>query len=389
MNNWLIKFFIKDYQDVKNPKVRTSYGNFASIFGIISNIILCTTKIIIGIISSSISIIADGLNNLTDTSSSIVTLAGFKLANRPEDSKHPYGHARFEYIAGLIVAISIIIVGFQLLISSINRILHPEDVFFNKVTVITLVIAIIVKIWQAYLYIYIAKKIDSITIKAVSIDSRNDVFVTALILICLFIGKFTGFSLDAYMGVLVALFIIWSGISLILETSSPLLGEAPSNNLVLEILNILNNNPNVLGFHDLMVHNYGPNKIFATIHVEVDADANLLESHDMIDNLEREIADDLDIHITIHMDPIVLNDPILDNLRNTVVDIITSIEGIHSLHDFRIVPGPTHTNIIFDAVLEKKCSLSENEIHDMVQTTLSKKGNYNIVITFDKIYTEL
>lgn len=391
MGKLLVKLFVKNYENTDDPKVRESYGKFAGIIGIISNLVLCTIKILIGVFSKSIAIIADGINNLADASSSIITLIGFKLAAQPEDEDHPYGHARIEYLTGLFISVFIIVIGVQLLKTSIDKILHPDAMEFSYVTIAVLIIAILIKLWQSAFNVNIGKKINSITLMATAADSRNDVISTSVVLISVLVGKFTGLQIDGYMGCIVALFIVWSGIQLVRETSSPLLGEAPDEDLVKSIVDIVKKEPDVLGIHDLMVHNYGPGKIFASMHVEVDANGDIMESHDMIDNLESLVKESLHIEFVIHMDPIVTNDPLINTLKSIVISAYETIDGVENIHDFRMVPGPTHTNIIFDAVLSLDCKYSENEVKEIAEKAIADNfdDNYCLVITFDKAYTKL
>ncbi|HKM29040.1 MAG TPA: cation diffusion facilitator family transporter [Anaerovoracaceae bacterium] len=388
MNEFLCKRFIKDHENTKDPKVRESYGKFAGIVGIISNVILCVAKVIIGIVANSIAIIADGVNNLADASSSVITLVGFRLSAMPEDEDHPYGHARIEYIAGMIVSIIIIVVGFELGKSSIDKVMHPEPLEFSWTIVAVLAIAIAIKAWQAAFNVNLGKRINSLTLIATGADSRNDVISTAVVLLSVIVGKFSGLQIDGYMGCLVALFIMWSGISLVKETVSPLLGEAPDPELVNEIEEMAMSFDGVLGIHDLVVHNYGPGKVFASIHVEVDSTRDLMESHDMIDNIERKIAEGLHIHITGHLDPIKIGDPMTAKMLVVVTDAIDAIDGVYNVHDLRVVPGPTHTNIIFDVVVGTDCTLTGYEIQCHVQKAVTAVDpTCFVVINFDKPYT--
>lgn len=390
MSTFLAKLFVKDYTNTKDPQVRERYGKFAGIVGIISNVILCTMKIIVGLVSSSIAIVADGINNLADASSSIITLVGFKLAAQPEDKNHPYGHARIEYLTGLFISVLIIVLGLQLLRSSFDKVLHPDPLAFSYTTVIILAVAIIIKIWQASFNISIGKKISSVALMATGTDSRNDVIATSAVLLSVIIGKIFQIQLDGYMGCLVALFIIWSGVQLIRETSSPLLGEAPDEELVKAIEEKVLAHEGVLGIHDLVVHNYGPGKIFASIHIEVDAKGDLMESHDMIDNIERAVKRDLRIEFTAHMDPVEMDNPLIKQLYEVIVQTIHPITGINSIHDLRIVPGKTHTNIIFDAVLTPECEMTGDEIKLLIEDQIQKLNPaYFVVITFDMSYAEL
>ena len=383
----LYKLFIKNYEDTKNPKVREQYGKLAGAVGIVSNLFICVLKIGLGLFQNSIAVIADGINNLSDAASSVITMVGFKLAAMPEDEDHPYGHARIEYLTGMVVSMVICFVGFQLLLASFDKILHPQPIDFNYLTVIILVISILVKIWQAVFNRKTSKAIHSVALLATAADSRNDVITTSAVLISLSVGYFTGLQLDGIIGFLVALFIIYSGILLLQETSSPLLGEYPDESLVLSIKEEILNNPGVLGIHDLVVHNYGPGKIFASVHIEVDAKNDIMESHDMVDNIEKNLSKQLGIHIVAHMDPILKDDPLTKELHIYIKAIITELDGIDSMHDLRIIPGPTHTNIIFDAVISPSCTLNEDEICATIELELQKiNPSYFVVITFDKSY---
>lgn len=390
MTMFLVKLFVKDYKNTEDPQVRERYGKFAGVVGIVSNTLLCVMKILMGLISGSIAIVADGINNLADASSSIITLVGFRLAAAPEDEDHPYGHARIEYLTGLFISMLIIILGVQLFRSSFSKILHPDPLAFSYTTVIILVIAIAIKIWQAVFNISIGKKIRSVTLTATGTDSRNDVIATCAVLLSLIISKLFHIQLDGIMGCLVALFIIWSGIQLVRETSSPLLGEAPDEELVHSIQKTVLSQPGVLGIHDLVVHNYGPGKIFASIHIEVDAGGNLLESHDMIDNIERQVKEELQIQFTAHMDPVEKDNPLIHQLYQEILQVIGPLSGVQSIHDLRIVSGSTHTNIIFDAVITPDCTMTEEEICRCIEKKIKAiDPTYYVVITFDKAYTGL
>ena len=390
MGKLLIKLFVRDYENTEDPKVRESYGKFAGVVGIISNLFLCIMKILIGVFSGSIAIIADGINNMADASSSIITLVGFRLASKPEDEDHPYGHARIEYLTGLFVSILIIVLGVQLFKTSLEKIFDPDTLEFSYITIITLVIAIAVKLWQSLFNISIGKKINSLTLIATGADSRNDVIATSAVLVSVLVVKFTGLQIDGYMGCLVALFIIWSGIQLVRDTISPLLGEAPDDDLVKAITETVKKEPGILGIHDLMVHNYGPGKIFASIHVEVDADGDLMKSHDMIDNIERIVKESLRIEFVIHMDPVKTNDPLIHRMKAVISEAFAPLDGVENIHDFRIVPGPTHTNIIFDVVLSMECRYTEKEIQKIADDTVKAiDDNYFVVITFYRAYTKL
>jgi len=390
MNNFLFKKFINDYENVKDSKVRDRYGKLAGIVGIISNSLLCIMKILIGWISGSIAIIADGVNNLADASSSLITLIGFKLASMPEDEEHPYGHARIEYLTGMAVSVMIILVGAELGKSSFDKILNPSPLDFSWTLVIVLLLAIAIKVWQAMFNISAGKKIDSLALIATGADSRNDVISTSVVLAGVMIGHFTGLKIDGYLGLMVAIFILWSGISLVKETVSPLLGEAPDPELVRQIAQIAKSHDGILDIHDLVVHNYGPGKIFASIHLEVDASVDVMKSHDLVDNVEHEIAKKLNINITAHMDPVDLSAPYRSEMLDIIKNAIAPIDGVLSMHDLRMVTGPTHTNIIFDIVVTAECSIPEDKIKDIIDSAIHEKHpNFFTVIDFDKSYIKI
>ncbi|MCI2061498.1 MAG: cation diffusion facilitator family transporter [Eubacteriaceae bacterium] len=390
MSHWLIKKFVKNWEDAHEPEVRTNYAKLAGTVGIFTNFLLCVMKIAIGWLASSIAIIADGVNNLTDASSSIMTLVGFKLASQPEDSEHPFGHARIEYLTGVLISVVILIVGIMLLKSSVLKVIHPEEQTYDAVTILVLVISILVKLWQCFFYRGIGKTINSLTVMAASADSRNDVITTSVVLIGVIINKLMGYNLDGLLGCGVAIFIIISGVQLVMETMSPLLGEAPDPELVNQIIRMAKSHPGVHGIHDLMVHNYGPGRIFASAHIEVDCEADMMESHDTIDNIEREVSSALGINFVIHMDPVKLHDPIIDELKVEVARALKDMDGVISFHDLRIVPGPTHTNVVFDVVVGPDCKISQEEITAHVERHLRRiDPHYFVVITFDKAYTHI
>ncbi|NLP29947.1 MAG: cation transporter [Clostridiales bacterium] len=303
MNNFLIKKFVKNYENIRDPKVRDSYSRLAGALGIIINTLLCIVKIAAGIIFNSLAILADGINNLADASSSIILLIGIKLASKPADKDHPFGHARIEYITGLIISFIILVIGVQLLFKSIDKIRFPEPIQFSYITIVILVLAILIKIWHAMFNLSVGKTIDSSAIIATGADSRNDVISTSAVLISIIIDKITGLQLDGYMGALVAIFIIYSGIQLVLESASPLLGRAPDQKLVENIEEIIHSHESVIGFHDLHVHCYGPGKTFASVHIEINAGVDPFVSHDIIDKIENQIEKELKIKIVAHMDP--------------------------------------------------------------------------------------
>lgn len=387
MQNFLVKKFIKDYDKTEDPQVREAYGKLAGVVGIVSNTAISVMKIGVGLVFSSISILADGINNLTDASSSLITLIGFRMAAKPADEDHPYGHARIEYITGLIVSFLIIMLGGQMLKASVEKILHPDALQFSLLAVGVLVVSILMKLWQARFNMKMGEAIDSATLKATGADSRNDVISTTAVLISLFIGKLTGYQLDGFMGVLVALFIVWSGISLIKETSDPLLGLAPDPTLVGEIQSRVMEHEGILGLHDLVVHDYGPGRVFASVHVEVDANENLMKSHDMVDNIEKEISSQLRIHLVAHMDPVDTKDPLTQTVKQQLREIVEEIPEILSTHDLRVVSGYTHHNLVFDIVISPGCEKSDGQLKAMIAGRLKEYDpKYNAVIEVDRNY---
>lgn len=391
--NLLPKMFIKDYKKTDDSKVRIAYGKMCGTVGIISNMIICALKIIIGLIINSIAIIADGINNLADAGSSILTLVGFKLSSRPSDREHPFGHERMEHITGLIVSLIIIAIGLLLLESSINKLIELEIVVYDKmvayITMGILVVAILLKLWQSFFNRKYGKLINSTTLLATSADSLNDCISTTAVLISIVVSLFYPNSwLDGVMGILVSFFIIFSGIKLVKETISPLIGEIPTREFIQNVKDKVMNYDGVLGIHDLVVHSYGPKKVFITLHVEVDSKVNINETHDMIDNIENDFRIKENINMVIHMDPVDIDDEEVNMLRGKMEEILSNIDKSLLFHDLRVVKGITHTNIIFDIVKPFEIKLSEEEIEAIVIKKLQEiNPNYRTVITFDIDYT--
>jgi len=390
MTNYLIKRFIKDYENTKDAFVREAYGKLGSVIGIISNMFLCVSKISVGLIFKSISITADGVNNLSDTGSSLITLIGFKMAGKPADRDHPFGHERIEYISGMIVSFIIILLGLELIKSSFKKIMNPEPLKFSYLMVIVLILSIVVKIWQSYINGKIADKISSAAMKATSLDSRNDVIATSFILASIIVSETTGYQIDGYMGMIVALFIIFSGVNILKDLMNPLLGELPDPELIKSIENKIMRYEGILNTHDLVVHNYGPNKYFATVHVEVNARQDILLCHDLIDNIERDFASDLDINLVIHLDPVVTDDEETNILRDRVALIIKLIDESLTIHDFRIVKGKTHTNLIFDVVVPFDFKIPSKELINQIEKSINAENEldetFYLVVTIDKNY---
>lgn len=383
----LIRLFIKDKDNIEDSKVRENYGKFASILGIISNAVLFLIKIAVGTIFNSISITADAVNNLSDSGSSLITLFGFKMSGKPADAEHPYGHARMEYISGLVVSFIILFLGMQLILSSVKKIITPEDTEFSIISVAVLVAAIFVKLWQALFYKKIGKRINSTTLIATAIDSRNDILSTLSVLVSAVLSHFIGINLDGYMGVVVALFILISGAQIVMDTVSPLLGTAPSRQLVDKIYKKILHYDSIIGLHDLTVHTYGEGKCFASVHCEVPAEQDILTSHDIIDNIERDFLRDDNIHMVIHLDPVVTNDTKTNALKDKVADIVASLMPESSIHDFRIVWGKTHSNLIFDVVVPYGTPSSDTELKNNLSREIEKLDpTYRSVITIDHSY---
>lgn len=340
---------------------RGRVGALAGVVCISLNVLLCIAKALIGILSGSVSIVADALNNLSDASSNIVSVLGFKLASKPADPEHPYGHGRFEYLSGLVVAVLVLMIGVELVKSSIDKVLNPSSVEFSLALVVVLAGSMAVKLWMAHLNRVLGERIKSETLLATAQDSKNDVIATGAVLACAIIAYVAGIELDAWVGLAVGLYIGWSGIELIRDTVNPLLGQAPDPELVAHIRSKIMSYPGVLGTHDLMVHDYGPGRQFASAHVEMAAETDPMESHDTLDNIEQAFKDDDGLIVTLHYDPIVTNDPHVVDMRNKIDAMAKSIDGEASIHDLRCVPGPTHTNVIFDCLHPAECALSPDE----------------------------
>ena len=349
MTQFLIRCFIKRPDDVKDAAVRTAYGNLASLVGMACNILLCIGKLLAGTLFGSIAITADALNNLSDASSNVVSLIGFRLAAKAPDAEHPYGHARYEYLAGLVVSVTILAIGLSLLKESALKVLHPTPVVFSWLSIGVLAASILVKLWLSGFNRAVGKKINSETLMATAADSRNDVLTTGAVLLSTILCSLTGYGImDGIMGVGVAAFILWSGWGLVMDTLSPLLGESPSPELVEHIERTVMSYPGVLGVHDLMVHDYGPGHQFASLHVEFPAETDPLTAHDVIDNIENDFLKKDRLQVTIHYDPIVTADASVGVLRARLKEHARQLDPRLSIHDLRIVPGDSHTNVLFD-----------------------------------------
>lgn len=369
----------------QNEVSRTALGRRAGLVGIISNALLFAMKLTVGTIAGSVSITADAMNNLSDASSSVVTLLGFKLAEKPADEDHPFGHARYEYLSGLAVAALILFIGFELAKSSMEKIFAPEPVEFTWITALVLVASMSIKLWLMVFNRFLGKKIQSETLLAAAADSRNDVIATGAVLLSGIVESVSGWQIDGFVGLAVAVFILFSGIGLAKDTISPLLGEAAGPELREQILDEIRSEPKVLGYHDLMVHDYGPGRRFASVHVEMDRREDPLECHEIIDNLERECLRSHNIHLVIHYDPVVTDDPELERMRGVVSHLLAGQDSRLAIHDFRMVEAYGHTNLIFDVALPSDLTGQEQQIKKRLDQALNEAADkkYYTVITFD------
>ena len=389
MTQLLIRLFIRDHKNVQDTTVRTSYGKLSGWVGIVCNLLLCAGKFIVGFISGSVSITADAANNLSDASSSIISLFGFKLAEKEADEDHPYGHARYEYISGFIIAVLVLFIGVELLKSSIGKIIEPTTVEFSWVTIGVLAGSILVKLWMMLFNTKIGRLINSQALTATTADSRNDCISTLAVLVAALISHFASVELDGWMGILVAAFILYSGINLVREAMSPLLGKAPEPEMVEDIRRRIMEYDGVLGTHDLMVHDYGPGRVFASVHVEMAAENDVLESHDIIDNIERDFLA-TGLNLVVHFDPIVTSDSAVGDTRHEIAEIVQRIDERLTIHDLRMVPGPTHTNVIFDCVVPHKFSMSEEELTAEISRFVKQAHpDYFCVITVENNYAPI
>jgi len=386
VTNLLVRLFVKDYQQTDHYKVRETYGKLAGIAGIATNFALFVMKLTVGLIFNSIAIIADAINNLSDSASSIVTVVGFKLSGKPADEKHPYGHARIEYIAGLMVSFIILVLGLQLAKSSFDKILAPEEMTFSYITLGILMISIILKVWQCLFYRKIGKIIASSTLKATSTDSFNDVIATTVVLIGSVISEFAGFNLDGYMGIAVAIFIIVSGIRLVVETANPLLGLPPTKKMVQELEQRITNRCEILGMHDLQVHSYGASACFATVHCEVSAEEDILQIHDVIDDIEREVFKEMNINLVVHMDPVITTDERANALQQQVQGILAKLSDQIAIHDFRVIWNVEDKadRVIFDISVPFNFLYSDKELEEIITGRIKQLNDrYDVILVID------
>lgn len=384
--NFLVRRFIKNYQDTKDANVRTNVGKLSGIVGIFSNLFLFVIKFVIGTIVHSVSIQADGVNNLTDAGSNIISILSFHLANKPADKDHPFGHERTETIASLFVGILILVLGFETAKESVSKVIHPGSIDFRIASVIILLISIIVKFWMYAYNKKLSKTYDSSLLEATALDSISDVCGTTAVLVSTLLSPVLHFNLDGYMGIVVSGIILYGAYGLLRDMINSLIGEAPDPELVHNIVDRIMAHPAILGVHDMMLHNYGPNKIFASAHVEVDSSKDIFETHDHIDNIEREVKENMNIDLVLHMDPVKVNDPETELYRAKVVEAIHQIDPKWGFHDFRIVSGPTHVNLVFDLVIPFEEKYSQEEIEDMLLKHIQSDKKIYLVLTIDHPY---
>lgn len=379
--------FVPNAENTDDPHVHTAYGQVASIVGIACNVALCLAKGAVGLVSGSVSIVADAVNNLSDASSNVVSLLGFKLACKPADEEHPYGHGRYEYLSGMVVAVLVVVVGIELVKSSVDKLVSPSPTDFGPAVVLVLALSILVKLWMARFNGSMGRAIGSQTLRATAADSRNDVIATSAVLVSAVVSALTGVDLDGWMGVAVGAFIVWGGIGLVRDTMDPLLGRTPDPRLVARIRDKILSYPGVLGTHDLMVHDYGPGRQFASAHVEMAAEADVLASHDTLDRIEQSFKNDDGLIMTLHYDPIVTNDPQSRDLRNWLSEQVKTIDARLTIHDLRTVPGTTHTNVIFDCVKPHDLAMTDSELRQRLSRIVaSRDASFVCVVNLDQSY---
>lgn len=387
MTNFLIRIFIKQPDNTDSQKTRAAYGTLSSFVGIFCNIILFIAKYIVGTLSNSISIISDAFNNLSDSASCIITLFGYKISSKPADKDHPFGHGRMEYLTSLIISAIIVFVGLELFKGSLQKLLNPEEVKFSIAALVSLIISIGIKLWLSLFNTTLGKKINSVVMLATAKDSRNDVITTISALIALVFSIFSDLPLDALMGIFVSLFILKSGYEIIKDTVDELLGKPASPETTSKLYSMILKNEKIIGVHDMIVHSYGPSCTIASCHVEVKATENFVAVHELVDKIERDVLNEMNILLTIHMDPIDTDDENVQECKNMILEIIGNIDNALHIHDFRIVSGEMHTNLIFDLVVPYKTKYSSDEIKTMIDDRLSKFDHrYFTVITFDTEY---
>ena len=388
MTDFLVNKFIKDSTNIESTEVRTRYGMLASVVGIFCNVLLFSVKLTIGLILSSLAVTADAFNNLSDAASSIISFIGVKMAGKPADAEHPFGHGRIEYIAALIVSFLVIEVGFTFFKSSISKILHPEEISFDLVPFVILILSILVKLWMAFFNNKLGKRIDSKVMLATAADSLGDVITTSATVLSIIICHFTSINVDAIAGLIVSAIVIWSGISIAKDTLEPLIGERVPAELYQKITDIVESYDGIVGTHDLIVHNYGPNRSMATIHAEVPNDINIEVSHEIIDKIERDVKKDLNILLVIHMDPVEMRDEEVLSLREKTSRIVHALDPKLNFHDFRVLKENEQRNLIFDLVIPDSCSEKDANrvMHQLVSLLHEMDENVECIITLDRSF---
>ena len=387
MTKLLIRLFVKNYDEINDDKVRWNYGRLSSFVGIFSNILLFLVKFIIGSISNSIAITSDAFNNLSDCVSCIITLFGYHLASKPADKDHPFGHGRMEYIISIIISFLIFMVGIELLKSSFNKIISPEPVEFSLFILIIMLLTVLVKVWMFLFNRYLGNKINNSAMVATSKDSLNDCIATSVAIVSLILSNYIDLPIDGIMGIFVSLFILYSGYGILKDTLDDLLGKPADREVVTKINELIMEDPHIIGIHDLIIHDYGPGKSIGSCHVEVNAHDSFIAVHDVVDQIEKKIQEELHIMMTLHMDPIDNDDKLTNEYKQMILDIIKKIDKNLSIHDFRIVSGPSHTNLIFDCVIPFDSELTEDKLKQLIDDELAKKDKkFFTVITFDRDY---
>ena len=387
MSEILLDIFIKNKENLTKEKKRTAYGKSAAIWGLIFNAFLFVIKIVTGIVSSSVSIVADAVNNLSDASSTLISLFGFKLSEKPADKEHPYGHGRYEYLSALGVSVVIIVIGIELLKTSLNRIINPSMVKFSVPLFIILLVSIAIKFFMMIFYKDVGGKISSNALNAASVDSRNDVISTASVLLAAVISKYTGYDLDGWVGLVVAVFILVSGFGLIRQSLDPMLGTVPDKEYVDMIKEKMFSYEGVLGMHDLIIHDYGPMRKFASVHIEMAAEEDPIKSHDTIDNIENDFLKECGLFMIIHYDPVLTKNPLTQEMKTYIEAVVKKVNDQLSIHDLRVVPGTTHTNIVFDCLASFDLKMKDDEIkQEIIRIVKEENPSYNCVITVDRSF---
>ncbi|MCG4528293.1 cation diffusion facilitator family transporter [Intestinimonas massiliensis] len=389
MTDWLVQRCIRRPEDGSDPAVRQAYGLLSGGVGIVLNLLLSAGKFVAGVLTGSIAVTADAFNNLSDAGSSVVTLVGFRMAAKRADDDHPFGHGRIEYLSGLAVAVAILVVGLELAKSSLEKVLHPVEVAFSWLSVGILCASILVKLWMFFFNRNLSRRIGSAAMMATATDSLSDAAATSAVLLGTLVGHFADLYIDGWVGVLVAVFILRAGWGAAKDTLDPLLGQSPDPELVRGIQETVLGRPEIVGMHDLVVHDYGPGRCMASLHAEVPMDADILVIHDVIDNLERELRRKLGVEVVIHMDPIAVGDPRTDALKAQVTELVRRIDPDMTIHDFRMTAGPEHTNLIFDVAVPYHCRLEDEQVQEAIGAAVKAlPGNYYTVVSVDHVYAD-